>query len=151
MSILLLGLISFIFAFKAQVFVASISFKCLVFVMSLAGQYEHWVYNVMNVLNVGSAMNFFLLDRFLHNMQWVLMGNNIGFRLIAEKLGIDRISKTKIVGDDEVKQSFYGQLVFGKGVSSSLDEQLAKEVSKAGKKLCFYLFSAHYMIEGESS
>ncbi|KAK4421004.1 hypothetical protein Salat_2050900 [Sesamum alatum] len=52
-------------------------------------------------------------------------------RSIVEKLGTDRMSKTKIVGDDEVKQSFYGQLVFGKGVSSSLDEQLAKEVSKA--------------------
>ncbi|KAL0321441.1 UNVERIFIED_CONTAM: hypothetical protein Sradi_5405600 [Sesamum radiatum] len=52
-------------------------------------------------------------------------------RSIVEKLGTDRMSKTKIVGDDEVKQSFYGQLVFGKGVSSSLDEQLANEVSKA--------------------
>ncbi|KAI3466910.1 hypothetical protein Pfo_023573 [Paulownia fortunei] len=52
-------------------------------------------------------------------------------RSIVEKLGTDRMPKTKIVGDEEVKQSFYGQLVFGKGVSSSLDEQLAKEVSKA--------------------
>lgn len=42
------------------------------------------------------------------------------------------MSKIKVVGDDEVKQSFYGQLVFGKGVSSSLEDQLAKEVSKAG-------------------
>ncbi|KAL0292561.1 UNVERIFIED_CONTAM: hypothetical protein Scaly_2585000 [Sesamum calycinum] len=52
-------------------------------------------------------------------------------RSIVEKLGTDRMSKTKIVGDDEVKQSFYGQLVFGKGVSSSLDERLANEVRKA--------------------
>ncbi|XP_047948591.1 uncharacterized protein LOC125194432 [Salvia hispanica] len=52
-------------------------------------------------------------------------------RSIVEKLGTDRISKIKIIGDDEVKQSFYGQLVFGKGVSSSLDEQLAKAVNKA--------------------
>ncbi|XP_042060021.1 CBBY-like protein isoform X2 [Salvia splendens] len=52
-------------------------------------------------------------------------------RSIVEKLGTDRISKMKIIGDDEVKQSFYGQLVFGKGVSSSLDEQLAKAVNKA--------------------
>ncbi|KAL1562540.1 CBBY-like protein isoform X1 [Salvia divinorum] len=52
-------------------------------------------------------------------------------RSIVEKLGTDRISKIKIVGDDEVKQSFYGQLVFGKGVSSGLDEQLAKAVNKA--------------------
>ncbi|GFP84194.1 haloacid dehalogenase-like hydrolase domain-containing protein at3g48420 [Phtheirospermum japonicum] len=50
---------------------------------------------------------------------------------IVEKLGTERMSKTKIVGEDEVKQSFYGQLVFGKGASSSLDEQLANEVSKA--------------------
>ncbi|KAH6827371.1 Haloacid dehalogenase-like hydrolase superfamily protein [Perilla frutescens var. hirtella] len=52
-------------------------------------------------------------------------------RSIVEKLGTDRISKIKIIGDDEVKQSFYGQLVFGKGVSSSLDEQLAQAVNKA--------------------
>ncbi|KAG8365689.1 hypothetical protein BUALT_Bualt18G0132800 [Buddleja alternifolia] len=52
-------------------------------------------------------------------------------RSIVEKLGTDRMSKIKVVGDDEVKQSFYGQLVFGKGVSSSLEDQLAKEVSKA--------------------
>ncbi|KAL7102551.1 hypothetical protein ACP275_08G126900 [Erythranthe tilingii] len=59
------------------------------------------------------------------------VASHIFVRLIAEKLGTDRMSKTKIVGDDEVKQSFYGQLVFGKGVSSSLDEKLAKEVSRA--------------------
>ncbi|XP_051134831.1 CBBY-like protein [Andrographis paniculata] len=52
-------------------------------------------------------------------------------RSIVEKLGSDRMSKIKIVGDDEVKQSFYGQLVFGKGVSSSLDELLAEEVRKS--------------------
>lgn len=57
-----------------------------------------------------------------------------------EKLGTDRMSKTKIIGDNEVKQSFYGQLVSGKGVSSGLDEQLAKEVSKAGKRLSFTCF-----------
>lgn len=56
-------------------------------------------------------------------------------RSIVEKLGTDRVSKIKIIGDDEVKQSFYGQLVLGKGVSSSLDEQLAKAVNKAGMKL----------------
>lgn len=38
-----------------------------------------------------------------------------------------------MVGNDEVEQSFYGQLVLGKGVSSSLDEQLAKEARKAGR------------------
>ncbi|KAL2473910.1 Haloacid dehalogenase-like hydrolase (HAD) superfamily protein [Forsythia ovata] len=52
-------------------------------------------------------------------------------RSIVEKLGADRMSKTKIIGDEEVKQSFYGQLIFGEGVSSSMDEQLAKEVAKA--------------------
>ncbi|PIN24810.1 hypothetical protein CDL12_02464 [Handroanthus impetiginosus] len=52
-------------------------------------------------------------------------------RSIVEKLGTDRVSKIKIVGDDEVKQSFYGQLVFGKGATSSLEDQLAKEASKA--------------------
>ncbi|KAL8507390.1 hypothetical protein ACS0TY_018077 [Phlomoides rotata] len=52
-------------------------------------------------------------------------------RSIVEKIGSDRMSKTKIIGDYEVKQSFYGQLVSGKGASSGLDEQLAKEVTKA--------------------
>lgn len=37
----------------------------------------------------------------------------------------------KIVGKEEVKESLYGQLVLGKGVSSSLEELLAKEVQKA--------------------
>ncbi|KAL4290351.1 hypothetical protein GQ457_14G008030 [Hibiscus cannabinus] len=52
-------------------------------------------------------------------------------RSIVEKLGDERLSKIKVVGNEEVEQSLYGQLVFGKGVSSSLDEQLAKEVRKA--------------------
>ncbi|KAH7837935.1 hypothetical protein Vadar_019744 [Vaccinium darrowii] len=52
-------------------------------------------------------------------------------RSIVEKLGDHRISKIKMVGNDEVEQSFYGQLVLGKGVSSSLDEQLAKQARKA--------------------
>ncbi|CAK9182104.1 unnamed protein product [Ilex paraguariensis] len=41
------------------------------------------------------------------------------------------MSKIKIVGHEDVERSFYGQLVLGKGVSSSLDEELAKEASKA--------------------
>ncbi|KAK2983957.1 hypothetical protein RJ640_009680 [Escallonia rubra] len=57
-------------------------------------------------------------------------GENIA-RSIVEKLGSDRMSKIKIVGSVEVEQSFYGQLALGKGVSSSLDEQLAKEARKA--------------------
>ncbi|KAK8608224.1 hypothetical protein V6N13_023653 [Hibiscus sabdariffa] len=52
-------------------------------------------------------------------------------RSIVEKLGDERLSKVKVVGNEEVEQSLYGQLVFGKGVSSSLDEQLAKEARKA--------------------
>lgn len=58
-------------------------------------------------------------------------------RSIIEKLGDDTISKITIIGTVEVEQSLYSQLVFGEGVSASLDEQLAKEVAKAGKKL-FY-------------
>ncbi|KAL4387883.1 hypothetical protein GQ457_09G004340 [Hibiscus cannabinus] len=50
---------------------------------------------------------------------------------IVEKLGEERLSKIKVVGNEEVEKSLYGQLVFGKGVSSSLDEQLAKEARKA--------------------
>ncbi|XP_010272269.1 PREDICTED: haloacid dehalogenase-like hydrolase domain-containing protein At3g48420 isoform X2 [Nelumbo nucifera] len=52
-------------------------------------------------------------------------------RSIIEKLGDERISNIKIIGKEEVERSLYGQLVFGKGVSSSLDEQLAKEARKA--------------------
>ncbi|KAK8919052.1 hypothetical protein KSP39_PZI021270 [Platanthera zijinensis] len=52
-------------------------------------------------------------------------------RSVIEKLGHERTVKVKIIGKEEVQQSFYGQLIFGKGVSSSLDEQLAKEARKA--------------------
>ncbi|XVF40016.1 hypothetical protein PTKIN_Ptkin01aG0078700 [Pterospermum kingtungense] len=51
-------------------------------------------------------------------------------RSIVEKLGPERLSQIKVVGNEEVEQSLYGQLVFGKGISS-LDEQLAKEARKA--------------------
>ncbi|KAL8231760.1 hypothetical protein R6Q57_001538 [Mikania cordata] len=57
-------------------------------------------------------------------------GENVA-RPIIEKLGEDRISKIQIVGKLEVEQSFYGQLVLGKGVTSSLDEQLLNEARKA--------------------
>ncbi|KAL8251509.1 hypothetical protein R6Q59_035202 [Mikania micrantha] len=56
-------------------------------------------------------------------------GENVA-RPIIEKLGEDRISKIQIVGKLEVEQSFYGQLVLGKGVTSSLDEQLLNEARK---------------------
>lgn len=47
-------------------------------------------------------------------------------------LGQERLPNVKVIGENEVEQSMYGQLVFGKGVSSSLEEQLVKEVKKAG-------------------
>ncbi|CAH2046364.1 unnamed protein product [Thlaspi arvense] len=50
---------------------------------------------------------------------------------VVELLGQERLSNVKVIGDSEVEQSMYGQLVFGKGVSSSLEEQLVKEVKKA--------------------
>lgn len=59
------------------------------------------------------------------------MSKNI--RSIVEKLGPERLSKIKVVGNEEVEKSLYGQLVLGKGMSSSLDEQLAKEARKAGR------------------
>ncbi|OIT06196.1 PREDICTED: haloacid dehalogenase-like hydrolase domain-containing protein At3g48420 isoform X1 [Nicotiana attenuata] len=52
-------------------------------------------------------------------------------RSIIEKLGNDKMARIKILGMEEVKQSFYGQLVFGEGVASDLGEQLAKEARKA--------------------
>lgn len=52
-------------------------------------------------------------------------------RCIVEKLGSERMNKIKIVGQSEVENSFYGQLVLGKGVSASLDEHLANEAAKA--------------------
>ncbi|KAL6599852.1 hypothetical protein ACP70R_045503 [Stipagrostis hirtigluma subsp. patula] len=57
-------------------------------------------------------------------------GENIS-RSIIEKLGPERTSKIKIVGKEEVEGSLYGQLVLGKGVASSLDEQLLREAQKA--------------------
>ncbi|XP_066358641.1 CBBY-like protein isoform X2 [Miscanthus floridulus] len=52
-------------------------------------------------------------------------------RSIAMNLGPERISKIKIVGKVEVEESFYGQLVLGKGVTSGVDEQLVREAQKA--------------------
>jgi hypothetical protein len=46
-------------------------------------------------------------------------------RCIAEMLGSERMQKIKMVGQAEVENSFYGQLVLGKGVSARLDEHLA--------------------------
>ncbi|XP_044495898.1 CBBY-like protein isoform X2 [Mangifera indica] len=48
---------------------------------------------------------------------------------VVEKLGHDRISKIKIVGNEEVEQSIYGQVVLR--MPSDMDEQLATEARKA--------------------
>lgn len=61
-------------------------------------------------------------------------------------LGEERLSNVKVIGDNEVEQSMYGQLVLGKGVSSSLEEQLVKEVKKAGIKLGDNLQIRFYLI-----
>ncbi|KAM1107789.1 hypothetical protein EV1_004473 [Malus domestica] len=52
-------------------------------------------------------------------------------RSIVAKLGQERVSKLKIVGDKEVEQSLYSQLVNDTGLSSGMDEQLAKEAIKS--------------------
>ncbi|KAJ1420930.1 Phosphoglycolate phosphatase-like, domain 2 [Sesbania bispinosa] len=57
-------------------------------------------------------------------------GDNIG-RTIMEKLGNDRSIKVITVGNNEVEQSLYGQLVSGKVIASGLDEELAKEAIRA--------------------
>ncbi|KHN14355.1 Protein CbbY, chromosomal [Glycine soja] len=50
---------------------------------------------------------------------------------IMEKLGDDRSIKVIIVGNKEVEQSLYGQLVLGKVIASGLDEELANEAKRA--------------------
>ncbi|KAB2601638.1 haloacid dehalogenase-like hydrolase domain-containing protein [Pyrus ussuriensis x Pyrus communis] len=57
-------------------------------------------------------------------------GNQIA-RSIVEKLGEERVSKLKIVGDKEVLQSLFNQLVNDVALSSGMDEQLSKEAIKA--------------------
>ncbi|XP_021596270.1 uncharacterized protein LOC110602956 isoform X3 [Manihot esculenta] len=52
-------------------------------------------------------------------------------RSIVDKLGHERTSKIKIVGNMEVEKSLYGQLVLGSGLLSGIDEELAKEARKA--------------------
>ncbi|XP_022146592.1 CBBY-like protein isoform X2 [Momordica charantia] len=52
-------------------------------------------------------------------------------RSIINKLGPERISKVKIVGNEEARQSLYSQVVLGQAKHSGLDEQLAKEAMKA--------------------
>lgn len=52
-------------------------------------------------------------------------------REIVEKLGLGRMLKVKFIGKKEIEESLYGQLVFGVGKFSSLDEEIANEASKA--------------------
>ncbi|KAJ6339403.1 hypothetical protein OIU77_007383 [Salix suchowensis] len=52
-------------------------------------------------------------------------------RSIIDKLGHERISKLKIVGNEEVEKSLYGQLANHKGILSGTNEELAKEAMKA--------------------
>ena len=60
---------------------------------------------------------------------------------MIEKLDNDRSVKVFIVGNKEVEQSLYGQLVSGKVITSGLDEELAKEAKRAG----IYFFSISCM------
>ncbi|KAF3779073.1 hypothetical protein EJ110_NYTH42233, partial [Nymphaea thermarum] len=48
---------------------------------------------------------------------------------VSKKLSLEKLSKIKIVGKDEVGNSLYGQVVLGKGVASSLDEHLENIVA----------------------
>ncbi|KAK7331247.1 hypothetical protein VNO77_25467 [Canavalia gladiata] len=52
-------------------------------------------------------------------------------RTIMEKLGNDQSMKVIVVGNKEVEQSLYGQLVSGKVIASGLDDELAKEAKIA--------------------
>lgn len=52
-------------------------------------------------------------------------------RSIIDKLGHERISRLKIVGNEEVEKSLYGQLVRHKGILSGTNEELANEAMKA--------------------
>ncbi|KAK4779169.1 hypothetical protein SAY86_006697 [Trapa natans] len=67
-------------------------------------------------------------------------------RAVVEKLGEDRVSKIKVVGTAEVRQSLYGQLVLGNRLASGSDEEIVKEVRGAGNLsygvVCIYSFVA---------
>lgn len=53
-------------------------------------------------------------------------------RSIINKLGPERISKVKIVGNEETRQSLYSEFVRSQANQSGLEEELAKEAMKAG-------------------
>lgn len=62
-----------------------------------------------------------------------------------EKLGNDRIKKVSIVGIKEADQSLYGQLISGKVIASGLDEELAKEATRAGIYFFSFSMSVYFM------
>ncbi|MCO5607478.1 hypothetical protein L7F22_061674 [Adiantum nelumboides] len=52
-------------------------------------------------------------------------------RSLIQKLGTERVKKISFVGQKEVEESAYGQVVLGAGSSMGLDEELAAEAAKA--------------------
>ncbi|KAL8151663.1 hypothetical protein V2J09_021471 [Rumex salicifolius] len=52
-------------------------------------------------------------------------------RVTVERLGQERISKIKIIGNQEVEKSSYGQIVFGQLGLSGIEDEIASEASKA--------------------
>jgi hypothetical protein len=66
--------------------------------------------------------------------------------LLVEKLGKERSSKIKFIGEAEVEGSLYGQLEFGQGTSASLDEQLAFAASRAGNVPSFLYLASIFQL-----
>ncbi|XP_050368580.1 CBBY-like protein isoform X2 [Argentina anserina] len=93
-------------------------------------------YLMSNSLPLRPGLEEFLDDAYNEGIPVVILtsysksGDKIS-RSIIEKLGHERVSNLKIVGDKEVEQSSYGQLVFGKVFSSGADQEIAKEAMKA--------------------
>ncbi|KAI5083309.1 hypothetical protein GOP47_0003052 [Adiantum capillus-veneris] len=57
-------------------------------------------------------------------------GENVA-RSLIQKLGSERAKRISFVGQKEVEESAYGQVVLGAGSSMGLDEELAAEAAKA--------------------
>lgn len=55
----------------------------------------------------------------------------VNARTIVEKLGVERLSKVKVIGKKEIEESLYSKLVTGSGKLSGVNEDLANEASKA--------------------
>ncbi|KAL2629009.1 hypothetical protein R1flu_013695 [Riccia fluitans] len=52
-------------------------------------------------------------------------------RILANKLGEERARKIRIINEEAVLKSAYGQLVLGEGIASDFDEQLAAAAARA--------------------